>query len=240
MEKNKKIGIHEIVLKIFNDFNCCNEEIIIANFNILWKKNSDLAMKVLFYIFDKYYGRNQKLTFYTIMKYLYKTHRKTFFKNLSLILGMPNKHTYDIEYIIKHYYQDELKVFNDNLNAHVVKKLHEEFIRNWKIQRVNEFKKECPLCPYGDILDILCLYNKVNAFDDLFLTHSIVYWIYTYFYNDFKKLPDCFKAESIIKAFNVHEKRMKDLHKEEKKSLCYNNGREKLNTFNRRYFYIRA
>jgi hypothetical protein len=70
---------------VINFFKFPTEEYFVE----IWKLNSDMAMKCLFYILDQ---KNETEKFIDIFgNWVYKNHKSVFFKNLSLILGIYNE-----------------------------------------------------------------------------------------------------------------------------------------------------
>ena len=59
----------------------------------IWNKKPESAIKLFFFIRDIDQGKNEKDAFKRIMKWLYSNEENTFYKNLSLIVGIPNSHT---------------------------------------------------------------------------------------------------------------------------------------------------
>jgi len=211
---------------------------ILSAWDRLWNSNKKLALQFLFYTFDAHAGRNMKLTFYYIMAHLYKHHPTTFYKNLSLIIGVPNKYTYDKFYIIKKYYSKELQLYKERLVEHVSPYLHASFIQQWKENIIAYFKYKNPLPVFGNVVDLIGIYCFIRKNNDSYLNHTMAHLIINNCLEEYFNLPSCFRPvvlEKIIKeSCRENNKNKIKIKIAEKK---YNDKINKF-TFEQRYFYI--
>lgn len=127
----------------------------------LWKLNSDIAMKCLFYILDQ---KKDYETFVDIFSgWVYKNQREVFFKNLSLILGIYNEKILtddEMKKIIQKDYDDNETKLKELVEEEYRETFRKEFISR---ARLTYFTTVYQIPVYGTIKVVRLIQNKLKT-----------------------------------------------------------------------------
>jgi hypothetical protein len=107
----------------------------------MWSIDPDNTMKYIFFVRDKK-GHNNSSLFIDMMKWVYHNHKPSFFKNLSLVVGIPNELTIPIDTIEKSL-KESLKVHEIALEYYIHEDSKDSFREYW-----NSVSKEALITKY--------------------------------------------------------------------------------------------
>ena len=145
---------------ISNVLESSTQEEIDRQCSTIWKVNPQTAIKLFFFIRDKNKGKNQERSFIKIMKWLYENDKSVFYKNFSLIVGIPNRHTYDMVESTKMLKSSHTK-HQEILDYFIQKEHQDSFKENWNNTTKNKLLEAWSIPEYGDWKDLITLSNII-------------------------------------------------------------------------------
>lgn len=127
----------------------------------IWKSKPETAIKLFFFVRDKNQGKNGKKAFVKIMTWLFSCHPETFYKNFSLIVGVPNSHTFKMvhpEEMLKDSYSKHENILDYFINP----EYKQTFRNNWNESAIHELLRAYNMPVYGDPEDLIEIAESIR------------------------------------------------------------------------------
>jgi hypothetical protein len=128
----------------------------------LWNENPGMTMKTIFFLLDPVHGKGQSCAFARAMKCVYDLNQTAFYRNLSLVIGVPNDLAFswtDRQQLVQTMFESKYNEYLQMLETNVDPTYHQPFLKSFVELQFEELELPC----YGSFEDLLLVHDYVRT-----------------------------------------------------------------------------